>query len=369
MSSATDTRSNRRTWSPAYETAAPAACQTLRNYRNVVEWGYTCVFAEEDGDPVPFSINTACMPWVTPNVYPASSAFYSPATACPTSWSAVSTATSGEQWVSGETALTCCPAGFDGDGRGGCKVGSSGSVPVVQCGEADAEENKNLVYTAGAWPASVTASITALHLRYQASDIGSASATGSNSASSTGGAGSSGSSGNGGLSTGAKVAIGVVIPLVFLVGALAFFLLWRRRKQKKAAAVLAPANMGDEKSTPAPSSVDRSSYQQSPPTVSKGPIGNTFAAHHNITPTNPHETPEWNVEMDATEAERQHLVGTHNDPLSATSPASDVTELGGLARVARKPIAPVEIDGRQIVPEVGDAYIPYRPGREGESRA
>ena len=33
-------------------------------------------------------------------------------------------------------------------------------------------------------------------------------------------------------------------------------------------------------------------------------------------------------------------------------------------RVPRKRIAPVEIDGVQVVPEVGDAYIPYRPGAE-----
>jgi hypothetical protein len=36
-----------------------------------------------------------------------------------------------------------------------------------------------------------------------------------------------------------------------------------------------------------------------------------------------------------------------------------------MARVPRKPIAPVEIDGTAVVAEVGDAYIPYRPGDRG----
>lgn len=364
MTSKTDTRSNWHTWSPAYQTAPPAACQTLRNYRNVVEWGNTCVFGKENGDPVPFSINTACMPWVTPNVYPTSAAFYSPATACPTSWKAVSTATSGDQWVPGETALTCCPSGFEGDGRGGCRVGSSGTFPVVQCGDADAEENENRVYTAGAWPATATASITALHLRYQASDIGSASATGS-SPLSTGesGAPGGGSGGSGGLSTGAKAAIGTVIPLVFIVGALAFFLLWRRRKQKKAAMALAAKNLAYEKNTPPPRSLDLAQDHGYVADTKSSGVAAVGAAHRPHSAL--HETPEWNVEMDATEAERQRLVSTDLDPVSAMTDRTDATELGGMPRLARKPIPPVEIDGTPVTAEIGDAYIPYRPGVEG----
>lgn len=367
MTSTTDSRSNWRTWSPAFQTAPPAACQTLRNYRNTVEWGYTCVFGEEDGDQVPFSINTACMPWVTPNVYPSSGAFYSPATACPSSWSAVSTATSGDQWVSGETALTCCPSGFEGDGRGGCRVGSSGTFPVVQCGDADAEENDNRVYTAGQWPATATPSITALHLRYQASDSGSASATGTGaSASNTGGPSASGTGGGsgGGLSTGAKAAIGAVVPFVFILGALALLIFWRRRKHKKAAVALGAKNVADEKAAPTSSSIHRGSYQQGPPTSdSKGMIPGAAVAPHTFKANrNPHETPEWNVEMDATEPERQGLVTNQYDPSSAKSKGTDASELDGMARVPRKPIAPVEIDGTAVAAEVGDAYIPYRPG-------
>jgi hypothetical protein len=345
MASTTDTRSNWHTWSPAYETAPPASCQTLRNYKNVVEFGYQCVFAREDGDPIPFSINTACMPWVTPNVYAVPTAFYSPATACPTSWTAVSTATTGEQWASGETGVTCCPAGFEGDGRGGCKVGTTGTFPVVQCGDADAEENESRTYTAGAWPATATASIMPLRLRYRASDIGSATGSG-RPPSSTSSSGSTGSASDGGLSTGAKAAIGTIIPLVFLLGAMAFFLLWRRRRQKIRAVALAAKNMGDEKEDHTPGS-----QPHGIPLESK--MAGAAAVHqsHN----NTHETPEWNAEMDATEAERQRLVTSQHE-------FGDAVELGGTSRVPRKPIAPVEIDGVPVTAEIGDAYIPYRPG-------
>jgi hypothetical protein len=357
MASKTDTRTNQHTWSPSYETAPPAACQTLRNLRNTVEWGKICVFGKEDGDPVPFSINTACMPWVTPNVYPNTAAFYSPAIACPTLWAAVSTATSGDQWMNGETGLTCCPSGFEGDGRGGCKVGGSGTYPVVQCGEADAEENNNRVYTAGQWPATATASIAALQLRYQASDVGSASP--SNSPTNSAGSGSTNNNGNNnsGLSTAAKAAIGTVIPLVFLLGAFAFALLYRRRKQKKAAMALAAKNMSDEKAMPPSVSPYPTPHAPQPhSSISKG----AALGHHAAATSNNHETPEWNVEMDATEAERQRLVAPHE--YEPTSAMTDASELGGLGRVPRKPIAPVEMEGSSVPVEVGDAYIPYRPG-------
>lgn len=353
MTSTTDTRSNWRTWSPSYETAPPAACQTLRNLKNTVEYGKSCVFGKEDNDPLPFDINTACMPWITPNISPPAAAFYSPATACPTSWSAVSTATSGDQWVSGETGLTCCPPGFEGDGRGGCKIGASGTVNVVQCGEADAEENENRVYTAGQWPASVTAAVAPLQLRYRASDVGSASA----SPGSTGGVGSGSGSGSssGGLSTGAKAAIGTVIALVFIIAALAFALLWRRRGQKKAAMALSGKNLTKEKDARPSGSIHGAAYHQPSPDAKIAPVA--IAAHRS--PNGVRETPEWNVEMDATESERQGLM---HEPASAVT---DASELGGMPRMQRKPIAPVEIDGRQVVPEIGDAYIPYRPAGEG----
>jgi hypothetical protein len=42
-----------------------------------------------------------------------------------------------------------------------------------------------------------------------------------------------------------------------------------------------------------------------------------------------------------------------------------VSELGGMGRVARKPVVPVEMEGSSVPVEVGDAYIAYRPGVHG----
>lgn len=331
----------------------------------MVAWGETCVFAQEDGDPLPFSINTACMPWVTPNVYPSSSAFYSPATACPTSWTAVATQTSGtDQWVDGETALSCCPDGYDSDGRNGCRPGANGVYPVVVCGEADADENELQTYTGGAWPATAIASISALRLRYQASDIGSGSAT-SGSSSATDSSRSGGNTTDSGLSTGATAAIATVIPLGIIIAALVAFLFWRRRKHRKTAAALASQNLVNDKAAHSPAGYNAagSAYHPVP--------GDSKTAH--LTPvaaasgprTSHHETPEWNAELDASEAERQRLVSpTVAPPASATDGSVGASELGGLARVQRKPIAPVEMDGTPVRAEVGDAYIPYRLGRE-----
>jgi hypothetical protein len=342
-----------QTWSPTYTTAPPASCQTLRNYRNTVAWGQTCVFAEEDnGGPKPFSINTACMPWVTPGIYPASGAVYGPATACPSSWNAVSTGAVGKN----EVELSCCPPGFEGDGRSGCRVkADSGRWNVVECGDADAEENENRVYEAGQWPATATISVDALRLR----GVGSAN---SSAPASTGGSNGN-AGGGGGLSTATKAAIGTVIPLVFVLGALALLVFWRRRKHKKAALALAKRNISDEKPAPSSSTSNRGSYHQPyaqpAPLDSKTlPVGAVGAAGR--TGPNTHEIPEWNVEMDATDAERQRLVP--NDPMSATSNGAEASELAGLGRVPRKPIAPVELDGTSARAEVGDAYLPYRPG-------
>jgi hypothetical protein len=222
------------------------------------------------------------------------------------------------------------------------------------------------VYTAGSWPAAATPSITALHLRYRTSDITSASATG-NFPSSTGGGSRLSSNGNGGLSTGTKAAIGTIIPLVFIVGALAFFLLWRRTRQKKAAMALATKNLAYEKNTPPPGSLNLAPNHgytvDAKSSSGAGAEAGAAAAAAAVAPRSDlQETPEWNVEMDATEAERQRLVP---DPMSATTDTTDASELGGIARVARKPIPPVEIDGTPVAAEMGDAYIPYRPGVHG----
>lgn len=330
------------------------------------------MFAEEDGDPLPNSINTACLPWATAGLS-SSAIFYSPATACPTSWTAVATRTAAEgasDWIDGETALECCPPGFVGSSGGLCNPGTSGSMPVVRCGEADAGENENAVFVAGQWPASVTARVTALQLRYQPTDTGgTADVTGSMSsgaASSTNGSESGTGNGGGGLSTGVKAAVGTVIPLIFIIGTLAAFLLWRRRKHKKTAAT-ASKGFGDGNETEQSyEKVPQGSYANS--TVgSKGmPSAAARAASPSVVASSaqhgPHETPEWNAELDATEAERRRYMAVQGSlfpPISgvqadASSPGgvSEVSELGGTMRVNRKPVAPIELDSMPITSEL-----------------
>jgi hypothetical protein len=355
------TRPNLQPWVTAFEAAPPTACATLRALSNTVRYGVQCVFGEEDGDALPSSINTACLPWATAGL-PSSAAFYSPATACPTSWGAVATRTAADgatDWIDGETALECCPPSFVGGSGGLCNPGTSGTTPVVRCGEADAEENDNLVFTAGQWPATASARVTALQLRYQASDTGGTasmigsgtSETGTGTASSTNSEGQ-GSGSSGGLSTGSKAAIGTVIPLVFILGALAAFLLWRRRKQKKAAAAATSKDIADGHDT-------KRSYEKVPQESftnasigTKGMSGTAVGA--GTGPIGTHETPEWNAELDATDAERRRYLAvqgslfphTNGCSVDASSPggASEASELGGMMRVNRKPVAPVELD-------------------------
>ena len=83
----------------------------------------------------------------------------------------------------------------------------------------------------------MSARVTALQLRYHITDSKpTASATGSANRSLSSDV--DGSSPDGiGLSTGAKAAVGTVIPLLFILEAPAAFLLWRRRKQRGLAAI------------------------------------------------------------------------------------------------------------------------------------
>lgn len=359
-------RPNQHPWVTPYQAAPPPSCATLRLLSNTIAYGLQCVFAEEDSSPSN-SINTACLPWATSSL-PGSNTFYSPATACPTSWTAVATrrtaAAGVTDWVYGETAVECCPPGFVGGAGGMCNPGVSGTTQVVRCGEADAEENDRLVLTAGSWPASVTASVGALQLRYRDTDLGvSVGVTGSGGASEGTGMSTSssdsgsGSTGGGELSTGAKAAIGTVVPLVFVLGAFAAFLLWRRRKHQKAALAV-DKDLGDGHETKQSyEAVAQSHYNDSKPgfpglpaITATGSTAAVAAAPH----SGQHETPEWNAELDATEAERRRYMAFQGslfpgqvraaDVMASPEDGTEVSELGGMMRVGRKPVAPVELD-------------------------
>ena len=280
---------------------------------------------------------------------------------------ATRTAASGadDQWIDGETVLSCCPSGFVGDNTGACSPGSSGTWPVVQCGEADAEENELRTYTAGSWPAGATARVPVLQLRFQATDTGGApSATSSSSSNSK----NTNNKPTSGLSIAAKAALGTVLPLVFLLSALFLFLLWRRRKTRAASAAKAAE---EEHLYPKPAHLDSATtatavYPYPGGGGATNPLAPSGAYAHPQLSTVPgtalplHETPEWNVEMDAVEAERRQYVAVQESVFPAAATVMEkreveVAELGGLARVARKPVAPVEIDSE-----------PWRGEREGE---
>lgn len=71
-----------------------------------------------------------------------------------------------------------------------------------------------------------------------------------------------------GLSTGAKAAIGVVIPVVVIIAAVAFFFLYRRRKQQKRQRAQELANMGSDlpkKDPPAQVLYEKDQPDQLPP--------------------------------------------------------------------------------------------------------
>lgn len=140
------------------------------------------------------------------------------------------------QAIPGETGLSCCPNGFDDDGGGTCKPASTGTCQVVECGDADAEENNSRTFMGANWLASATLGVQALQVRFRAEDKGAAGSTGSP-LSSTSGTPSPTSTGestpSAGLSTGAKAAIGAVVPIAFSLLVLAMFFLYRSRKHNK----------------------------------------------------------------------------------------------------------------------------------------
>ncbi|KAJ4378535.1 hypothetical protein N0V86_006241 [Didymella sp. IMI 355093] len=172
-------------------------------------------------------------------------------------------------------------------------------------------------------------------------------------------------SGNGsdeGLSTGAKAAIGTVIPLVFIIGALAAFLLWRRRKQKKAAAAMSKDFADGHETKRSYEKVPQESFTNSSIGMEGVPGAAVGIAAANTEQGGLHETPEWNAELDATEAERRRYLAVQGSlfppvkgvPADASSPGgtSEASELGGMMRVSRKPVAPVELDSIPVTSEL-----------------
>lgn len=119
-----------------------------------------------------------------------------------------------DEWIPGETAITCCPSGFgasNSDGR--CRLELKEIWTNTPC----------VAGSAAAETATLTAQATSrpyaqmLRLRYQESDLTQPLPGG----------------GSSGLSTGSKAAIGVVVPIVVISLVLGVLFFWRRRKQQK----------------------------------------------------------------------------------------------------------------------------------------
>ena len=110
----------------------------------------------------------------------------------------------------------------------------------------------------------------------------------------------------------------------------------------------------------------KQSYEQVPQRTYADPKGPPAT----IPGTTRHETPEWNAELDATEAERRRYMAVQGSlfpPASGTqattsSPggASEASELGGMMRVGRKPVAPVELDSTPMTTELQGSDHPER---------
>ncbi|KAF9875109.1 hypothetical protein CkaCkLH20_07375 [Colletotrichum karsti] len=192
-----------------------------------------------------FDNDPACLP----NKFNgASTAFYSPGTACPTGYTAQPQC-SRNNGVRSVTTVTCCPA--RGDITLSCVEDDltlsdrwetqfctwmAGPATVVEFTVVDGGST-----TKSAATMSNRDGINAYGIRmvYEASDLvpntASATATGTDAAGATSSGDSGSSSGNdssssSGLSTGGIVAVAVVVPVVVIAALLGLFLWWRKRK-------------------------------------------------------------------------------------------------------------------------------------------
>ncbi|OAQ69920.1 transmembrane alpha-helix domain-containing protein [Pochonia chlamydosporia 170] len=175
-------------------------------------------------------------------------AYFSPGLICPSGYISACHDTTGVKSI---TTVTCCPTLKDPNVSLGCVTTStltdswstlfctwigpesSDSTLPVTTSDRGVTSVKNLGFHS---PGGLNA--FGIRMVYEASDLSTetkttATPTGSASQSSGGAATSnppSDTSNSGGLSTGAKVAIGVVIPIIALAALLGAFFWWRRRK-------------------------------------------------------------------------------------------------------------------------------------------
>lgn len=213
------TRAQYRPWRPEYTGQAPLSCRELGGSI----WGHSCAATST-------APRSECLPWLS-SATPAASLeydndndhiFYSPGTACPPGWEASKTRTTSsrdgstfsDEWIHGETAITCCPGNFGAyNSEGRCRIDSRQSWTKVHC-NADGPSTETGILTANGANRPYAPQLV---LRYQQSDLGQPLVQPTSS----------------GLSLSAKIVIGVVIPVVVIALIVGGLFLFRRRKKQR----------------------------------------------------------------------------------------------------------------------------------------
>jgi hypothetical protein len=215
------TRSQYLPWRPEYMTAAPSTCYQLAG--NV--WGHTC----SDARTLPA---LSCYPWSASAPSINERLFWSPAIACPQGWVASTMrttpyypdATNGDaEWISGETAITCCPSEFEGRS---CRWNGVNFHTNIPCVFSDSSEGTATISSQDQLTRP-TLFAKELRLRYQQSDLTQLIQGKSTSCPSP-----NSRCEKEGLSIGAKAAIGVVVP-VMVIGLVVGWLFFRQRRKRR----------------------------------------------------------------------------------------------------------------------------------------
>jgi hypothetical protein len=217
------TRSQCQPWRSEYMTAPPSACNQLAGNA----WGHTC--SGTGHEPV-----LSCYPWSASAPAIDERLFWSPAIACPQGWilSTMRTtpdsprATDGDaEWISGETAITCCPSGFGGwDASGRCRWEGSTTYSNTPCMSGNSAV-KTATLSTQSTTSRPTLFASKLRLRYQQSDLTQPPQGTPN--------GPNDTNENGGLSIGAKAAIGAVVPIVIITLVIGLLVFRQRRNRRQ----------------------------------------------------------------------------------------------------------------------------------------
>ena len=218
-----------------YGTTAPnVSCYTAgRVYTSggsFAAWGMNC-----HTTPGQYPANLNCYPWAALSPSAWELGFYSPATRCPTGWTAIHTSMGGNDFLPGESEIECCPYDYG-------RVNTS----YTMCYQTYTDPADRTLTTCEAGASATTETITwtsvlpnvygrteifavPLQIRFRAADLTPATSTATARTTQAAGSGSRG----GGLSPGAKIGIGVGVPLMVLFAAVVMFLFCFRKRPKQ----------------------------------------------------------------------------------------------------------------------------------------